>query len=130
MSDALSWMNNTDGQLSEMSDLMARAKELTIQAISPNPSMAFQVIGQELDGIIRQLVDKANSQIGNRYIFAGQSDKTKPYQRTGDIITYNGDNGKISMPIQPGVANPSQDSLNISGMELFGANNELLNHLI
>ena len=57
-------------------------------------------------------------------------DKTKPLERqtitdpaTGlnvEVVTYNGDTNKISMPSQTGLVNPVQDSVNLTGIEAFG----------
>jgi len=35
-------------------------------------------------------------------------------------VQYLGDNLKISMPIQPGSVNPDRDSVNLTGLDLFG----------
>lgn len=128
--DALSWMNTTDGVMSDMSSMMIRAKELTIKSVSANDATAFQAIAGELDGIINHMVNIANTQIGDRYIFSGQADKTQPFTRTGDVFTYAGDNNKISMIIKQGDVTPTQDSINITGMELFGPSQDTLNHLV
>ncbi len=127
--DALSWMNTTDGVMSDMSSIMIRAKELTIQSVSTNDTTAFQAIASELDGLINHMVNIANTQIGDRYIFSGQADKLQPFTRTGDTFTYAGDNNKISMIIKQGEVTPSQDSVNVTGVELFGPSQETLSHL-
>ena len=127
--DALSWMNTTDGVMSDMSSMMIRAKELTIKSISTNDTTAFQAIASELDGLINHMVNIANTQIGDRYIFSGQADKLQPFTRTGDTFTYAGDNNKISMIIKQGEVTPSQDSVNVTGVELFGPSQETLSHL-
>jgi flagellar hook-associated protein 3 FlgL len=130
LKDAISWMDTTDSQLSNASSLLMRAKEVTIQATAANPSIAYEAAAKEIDGIINELVAIGNTKIGDRYIFAGQADKTQPYTKNGDVITYNGDTSLISMRIHPGNVNPAQDSVNIPGNKLFGENNEVLNHLI
>lgn len=128
--DAISWMETSDGALSNMSSIMIRAKEIVIQAANPNPDTAYETIGTEIDGLINSLIDTANSKIGDRFVFAGQMDKTQPLLRTGDIITYQGDTNKISLRIQPGATSPAQDSINLTANEVFGDNLELLNHLV
>lgn len=134
--DALSWMETTDGAMSDASSIMIRAKELTIKSISANDTTAFQAIAGEIDGLINHLVNIGNTQIGDRYIFAGQNDKTRPFARNDDAttgqttFTYDGDNSKISMIIKQGDVTPSQDSINVTGTELFGPSQETLNHLI
>ncbi|MBP2636918.1 MAG: flagellar hook-associated protein 3 [Firmicutes bacterium] len=130
--DAISWMESTDSAMSDLSSILIKAKELVTQAVAPNPDMALEAIGQELDGLINQMVEIGNTKIGDRYIFAGQNDKTQPFQRRmvdpgavggGDAfeaVVYSGDSNKISMRIQAGGITPTQDSVSLSGDEVFG----------
>lgn len=121
--DAQSWMQTTDGAMSDLSSIMTSIKEKIVQASNgTNDQQAVQAIGADIDGLINQVVNIGNTKIGDRYVFAGQEDKTTPFTRTGDGITYSGDDNKISMPIQPGVINPNQDSVNLTGQDVFGAN--------
>jgi len=127
--DAISWMETTDAAISDLSSLMMQAKELAVKAVAPNPDMALDAIAAELDGIINQIVEIGNTKIGDRYVFAGQMDKTQPFTRrtvtaadgtTYDAVVYSGDFNKISMRIQSGVSTPAQDSVNLTGRDLFG----------
>lgn len=127
--DASSWMENTDNAMNDINSIMTRAKELTIKAISTGTDSSFKAIGEEIDGLINHLVNLGNSKIGDRYLFAGQMDKTEPFVRDGDTFKYLGDDQKISMIIQPGATTPSRDSVNLTGKEVFGSSLELLRHL-
>ncbi|WP_346353490.1 flagellar hook-associated protein FlgL [Azotosporobacter soli] len=132
--DAVSWMEQTDQSLQDMGKVIQRAKELTIQAVGPNDTTAYQAIGKEIDELINQAVSLANTQVGDRYLFSGQKDKNQPVVRTKDAagndqFVYNGDNNKISMVLQNGGANPTQDSVNLTAPEIFGPNMELLYNL-
>ena len=128
--DATSWMETTDSAISEMNSIMTRARELVVSADGTKSPEALQALGKELDGLIDAAVTIGNTQIGDRYLFAGQMDKTKPLERqtitdpaTGlnvEVVTYNGDTNKISMPSQTGLVNPVQDSVNLTGIEAFG----------
>ena len=132
--DAQSWMNQTDSSLGGVIDVMERARELVIDAVSPNPSIAYTTSATELDGLINQAISQANAQNGDRYIFAGQQDKVVggPFERKTitveiagvdtqvEYVVYKGDDNKISMRIQPGAPNPNQDSVNVTGEDVFG----------
>lgn len=124
--DAISWMETTDGALQDMDAITIRAKELAIKAVAPNPTESFQAIAKEVDGLINQLVQVGNTKLGDRYVFAGQQDKKEPFLSIKDAngtvirVEYKGDTNKISMPIQPGFADPTKDSVNLSGTEVFG----------
>ena len=135
--DAQSWMRNTDGYMQQLSTILIHIRTKVIDAsdISNSPT-SMQAIGVEVDNMINEIVRNiGNAKIGDRYLFAGQMDKTEPFSREGDVITYHGDNEKISMPIAPGLANPNLDSVNLTGMDLFGLDQEsgglkILNDLI
>ena len=129
--DAQSWMDTSDGHMQDLSSIMISIKEQVVNASNgTNPQAAVQTIGTSVDNLINQMINIGNSQQGGRYVFAGQSDKTIPFTRSGDTITYNGDDLKISMPIAPGIANPSQDSVNCTGEDVFGKDLKILKDLI
>lgn len=129
--DADSWMKSTDGYMQQLSSIMIDIKGKVVQASDgTNPQAAVQTIGVALDNLINQIVNIGNAQEGGRYIFAGLNDKTNPFSRVGDSVAYYGDEGKISMPIAPGVANPNEDSVNLTGSELFGEDLQILKDLI
>lgn len=130
MKDAISWMDTTDSAMSDVSSIMIRVKELALSADDTKPADALKAIGDEMDGLINQVVSIGNTKIGDRYIFAGQQDNTQPFARRTvspaagtayDAVVYAGDTNKISMQIQPGVATPSQDGVNLTGQDVFGA---------
>lgn len=130
--DAMSWLETTDGALSDLGSIVIRAKELVIRAVGPNPTEAFQAIAQEINGLIDHAVQVGNTKIGDRYIFAGQKDKTMPFERrmvdpdpsvAGDeyeAVVYSGDTNAISMRIYPGNVQPQQDAVNVTGEDIFG----------
>jgi len=129
--DAQSWMETSDGAMSDLSSIMISIKEKVVQASNgTNSQDAVQAIGADIDGLINQVINIGNTKIGDRYVFGGQNDKAAPFSRTGDVITYTGDLNKISMPIQPGVVSPSQDSVNLTGQDVFGTDMSILNNLI
>lgn len=137
ISDAQSWMKSTEANMQDLDELMITIKEKVIQgSTGTNPQSAVQTIGHAVDDMINHIITIANSKLGDRYIFAGQNDKTVPFTRTvdpitnKDVITYSGDNLKISMPIHPGEADPTQDSVNLTGQDVFGPSMKVLTDLL
>lgn len=128
--DAASWMETTDSAMTELNSIMTRAKELVLSADGTKSADAMKAIGQELDGLINSAIDIGNTQIGDRYLFAGQKDKTQPLTRTTitdpltnqpvEVVAYNGDDNKISMPSKAGLVDPILDSVNLTGIKAFG----------
>lgn len=128
---ALSWMTTTDGVMADVSSSMIKLKELTVKAGNgTNEETAMQAMAKEINGIIDHLVQIGNTKSGDRFIFSGQQDKVSPFTRMSidigggvmqDIVVYNGDQNKISMPVQPGAGvDPRLDSVNLHGAEVFG----------
>ena len=129
---AQSWMEMTDKAAGDLSDLVSQAKSIVVRAIEPNSEIGYASAAKQLDGIINQAIQVANTQIGDRYLFAGQMDKTQPFQRvlledpTGqsnlkvDTVVYYGDDKKISMVTQSGLPNVARDGINLTGIDVFG----------
>jgi len=128
--DAQSWMTSTDGAMSSLSSVMIKANELVTSADDTKTPDEMRTIGTQVDQLINQMVDIGNTKVGDRYIFGGQDDSTEPFtettvkdpnsDKTQQVVVYNGNDNKISMPITQGVANPMQDSVNLTGADIFG----------
>jgi flagellar hook-associated protein 3 FlgL len=77
--------------LSQMTDLISRAKELALQEGSAGGSSLTRAAAKsEVDRIIEQVVALGNTQVGSEYLFAGNQTTTKPFDAAG---LYYGDNG-------------------------------------
>jgi len=124
--DGINWMSQSDTALQSLDGIMQQAKSIVTQAIAPNPAVGNSALSEELDGLINEAVSLGNTQMGNKYIFAGQQDKVAggPFVRTTingqDVVVYKGDYNKVSMPIQAGSPSPNQDSVNVTGDQIFG----------
>lgn len=131
LKNAQTWMSNTDSAISDLNSVMVKLKSLVVSADNTKSTSNLNTIGKEIDELINNIVDIGNTKVGDRYIFGGQNDSTQPFTRqtitdpssnlTRDVIVYSGDNQLISMPTQQGAANPAQDSVNLTGEDLFGA---------
>lgn len=130
LDDAQSWMSTTDSTMSDISSVMIKINELVISADDSKDQDALNTIGQQVDELVNQMVQLGNTKVGDRYIFGGQNDSTAPFVRTTiqdpqsgktkDVVVYNGDTSKISMPLQLGAVNALQDSVNLTGADVFG----------
>ena len=84
-------ITTTESVLDQMTDLMARAKELAIGAGSSNQNaQARQATAQEVDRLIEQTVSLGNTRIGSDYLFGGTATTVAPFQADG---TYVGNTG-------------------------------------
>lgn len=124
--DALSWMDTTDSVMQDMNDITSHARSLIIKAATPQPDIGYVAIGKELDGVINQMIRMGNTKIGDRYVFSGQRDDVQPFQVVQNAqglvarVEYHGDEGKVTMVNQGGLAEVTRDSVNITGTEMFG----------
>ena len=87
VSTAMSWMKNTDAALTKVTDLMSTFAEKTINAgNSTNNEDDMKDIGKELFSEIQEMVNEMNSSLGERYLFAGQSDMIQPFSLSANKV--------------------------------------------
>ena len=85
VSTASSWMKNADAALVNVTDLLQTFKAKTEQAAnSTNNTSDWQDIAKELLANVQEQVADLNTQIGDRFLFAGQKDTTMPFTITDD----------------------------------------------
>ena len=88
LDDAISWMKQSDNALVNMTDLLKTIKEKVSQAAnSTNTDSDFVAISKEVEETLNQIRSLSNSQIGDRYVFSGQKDKTMPYSENLTTVT-------------------------------------------
>jgi|UniRef100_A0A7V5K271 flagellar hook-associated protein 3 FlgL len=76
--DGLSILRSQEATLGNIQDLVARAKILAIQAANDTQNaQSRQAIANEIEGIISAILSLTNSQLGEKYLFAGK--KTSGY---------------------------------------------------
>jgi flagellar hook-associated protein 3 FlgL len=113
---AKTFLNYTDSSLEEVTNLLARAKELALgQASSAaNGAESRAMVAQEVKNIQNEVMAIANRRLGDRFIFSGYKTNTQPFTTEGRA-DYKGDDGKIMVEVQKDVF----IGMNIPGKELF-----------
>ena len=77
---ATAWMHNSDSVMIHMTEIMQTLKEKSVDAAnSTNVDDDYEAIHKELTACMQELVSVANTQINDRYLFAGQMDLTPPF---------------------------------------------------
>lgn len=125
LGQAENWLNSTESALKSGTEVIQRARELTIYAstdsITPDDR---QKIASEFKELRDELVDISETKLGDSYIFSGQRTDQKPFQvvdnydlenDTGEFIEYQGDNKGVNRKINNGV----QIEINMSGEKVF-----------
>jgi flagellar hook-associated protein 3 FlgL len=111
---AEAFLNNSDHALSEISDILIRAKEIAINQSSGASSSDESRLGvaEEIGQLFKQAVAAANTKIGERYLFGGYKTQKPPFDADG---RYQGDDGQMMIEIAKGVF----ISMNVPGVEAF-----------
>ncbi len=85
---ALSWMKTSDSALVNITNIQMTFKEKSVLAAnSTNNDTDMVAIGKEMMAEIQELVSLGNTMQGDRYVFGGQQDLTKPFELSGNEIS-------------------------------------------
>lgn len=102
-----------EGALNQITDLLARAKELALQEGSATGTTQTRTAAKaEVDRMIEQVINLGNTQVNNEFIFAGHMVNTSPFNTLG---VYQGDDGQRQAEIGQGYT----VTTNHTGRELF-----------
>jgi len=120
-SDGISWMTATDEALDEVTSVLHRAKELTVQGLNgTNGESDRQAIVAEIKQLKEHLGEIANTQMSGRYLFAGTDTKNPPYradaQVAGSPMEFRNQN-QGALELQVGQTNNVQ--INVLGVKVF-----------
>lgn len=93
-----------EGILNQFTDRLNRAVEIGIQMSDGTANRSAMEAGAaELDALIDELLDLANTEFRGRFIFAGDNVLERPFSREGDQILYSGTDEAIVRRIRPGL---------------------------
>ncbi|MEW5954405.1 MAG: flagellar hook-associated protein FlgL [Bacillota bacterium] len=98
--DGLAYLYAADTALGTAGDLLHDAHELAVQGANgtlTKEDMAH--IGEQVDKMIDNMVNLANTDLGGKYIFAGKRNNLPPFNRVDNTITYSGDFALIEREI-------------------------------
>jgi flagellar hook-associated protein 3 FlgL len=94
-------LSAVDGALGEITNLLARARELTIQMSNGTMGAAERAdAAGEAQSLQDAVIAALNTRVGTRYVFGGTADAAPPFDPTG---AYLGDTGVRRLEIAPGV---------------------------
>lgn len=120
LENGTAFLNVSESALSGATELLQRARELTVQA--SNDTMGpgeKQSAGLELDQIIEQLAQVANTNFGGVYIFSGHRTDIPAFSVAGNpptAVTFQGDSGLRERRISAQDVVP----INVTGDAVFG----------
>ncbi|MFJ4037752.1 flagellar hook-associated protein FlgL [Microbacterium sp. NPDC090007] len=117
ITDALAWAGSADTALAASADLLARARDLTVQGANSgalNPA-AREAIAAELDSLGRELLSKADTTLLGRTIFAGTTDAGTAFDP--DTFAFQ---GVPAASVERRVGANEKVRVDLDGAEVFG----------
>ncbi|RLL46658.1 flagellar hook-associated protein FlgL [Oceanobacillus piezotolerans] len=110
------WFDNTDAALDQATQAMQRLRELAVQASNDTyDASERQNIAAEAKQIKLDLIDIANTQVNDKYIFNGTNTNEAPFDGNGDPINIMNSNVEIE------VAKGTVLNVNVSAEAVFGS---------
>jgi flagellar hook-associated protein 3 FlgL len=118
INDASAWAAQTDSSLGNVTDLLQRARELTVQAANGTQNQdSLNAIAAEMKQIKASLLSEANATYNGRYIFSGTATDIPPYPTNA----YAGTTLPVQRLIAPGeVVQVNQDGPSAFGVQAAG----------
>ncbi|KYH32696.1 flagellar hook-associated protein FlgL [Neomoorella mulderi] len=122
MEDAKGWLDASESALGMATEVLQRARELAVYGSNGTmPRESMQALGKEVDQLLDEMVQVANTSYGGRYIFGGSQTTTTPFEKISDqsgkvsSVDYKGNPAALNWEIAPGVV----VAVNENGGEIF-----------
>lgn len=130
----LTWLTTSESTLDSVRETILEAKVIAIGAVNGSyNSDDFDTAAGQVNELLLQLVDSANTSVNGQYIFSGTKTDTKPYELDTSVnppvISYAGNDAAFT--ISTGTS--SRVEVGYPGPEVFGdvvAANDIFNLLI
>jgi flagellar hook-associated protein 3 FlgL len=101
VTDGTGWATAQSSALTDATNSVQRIRELTLEAANGSQTTAdMQASAQEVNQLIDQIKQDANTQYNGQYVFSGSATSTAPYQ-SGSTDTYGGNTGQVTRTIGP-----------------------------
>ena len=110
------YLQVADSAFNEVTNLVtsiyAKGSQASAELVSEDARAA---LANEVRSLRNQIVTLANSEVRNRFLFAGSLVTSAPFSQNGDTITYNGDDTVSSISVDNG----TEVQMNFSGRDVF-----------
>lgn len=123
ISTGLEWLNTTESTLDSVLDTISEVKQLSIAAINGTYNDEdYTSAAAQVDELLEQLLDYANTNVNGHYLFSGTNTDTQPYtvDETAalpeDVVTYSGNDSAFTISLGSG----SRSEVSYYGIEVFG----------
>jgi flagellar hook-associated protein 3 FlgL len=126
ISDAQSWMNQTDSTLQNMLDVAHRVRNLTVQGLNSGATSTSSAtaIAAEVSALRESLLGMANTTVQGRPIFGGVTAGSAAYDvATGDYKGVLGADGS-PVPVTRRLSDVETIRIDVTGPEAFGTGDD------
>jgi len=101
VTDGTGWSEASSSAMSDITNSVQRIRELTLEAANGSQTTSdMQASAQEVNQLIDQIKQDADTQYNGQYVFSGSATSTMPYQ-SGSTDTYAGNTGQVTRAIGP-----------------------------
>jgi flagellar hook-associated protein 3 FlgL len=116
---ATSWLGTANNTANNALSAMQSAQSLLLQALNQGAQdpATYQALGDQLQGVVNNLLSLSNTQFEGRPIFAGTSASPQAYDSSGN---YLGNGDAPSAVIGPGPGVGQTVNLSVPGTTMFG----------
>jgi flagellar hook-associated protein 3 FlgL len=116
---ATSWLGTANDTANSVLQSMQTAQSLLLQSLNQGAQdpTTYEALGDQLQGVISNLLSLSNTQYEGRPIFAGTSASSQAYDATGN---YLGNSDVPTVVIGPGASAGQTVDLSVPGTSLFG----------
>ena len=130
LDDALSWLDATDGALRNTTGVLQKAREIAVSGANDTLNQTDRDnLATEVEQLLEETINLANTSSEGRYIFAGHRTTTQPFTPTGSPVTsvaYSGDDGSILYETEKGI----NVTVNLPGSDVFTGTQDIFQALI
>ncbi|WP_428909639.1 flagellar hook-associated protein FlgL [Niallia sp. Krafla_26] len=118
-SEAYNWIDNSDASLDQAGQALQRMRELIVQASNDTYDLnQRKSISEEIGQLKEQLIEIANTKVGDKYIFNGTDTLNPPVDKFGNVISEN--QKGVQLELAKGVyINVNINPKDVFGQELF-----------
>lgn len=121
LNDTASLQRSGERSISDALQIAREIRALAIQAATGTTSDDdLRSIRVQVDALLDEIVALSNANVGGRYLFAGTRTQSAPFVRTGDAVTYQGNDGALVREVDAGI----EMAASIPGSEAFVAGGE------
>lgn len=104
IADVQAKLNSSVSTLNQVSNLITQAKAVGLQGSNqPNTPQAYQAMAGQVDSVLKEVIQLANTQQNGQYLYGGTASQTQPFTANAQgQVVYDGSTQSMNEPIGQG----------------------------